>query len=156
MPGATLALGILYWGKPSKKPLESAVNSVTLTRPASSKCNREVDEHNTQSRAQEPWNPSVLRSPHCWDVCGYGWDWRRSRSWKSASHLWKGGFQAVASRQILQEARLCKCWFRDRMVSFYWMRSPELVGRVEGWNPTLIIASLPQSCAIAQSSHVWF
>jgi len=34
--------------------------------------------------------------------------------------------------------------------------TPDLVGRVEGWNPTLIIASLPQSCAIAQSSHVWF
>ena len=40
MPGATIALGILYLGKPSEKPLEPAVNSATLTRQASSKCSR--------------------------------------------------------------------------------------------------------------------
>jgi hypothetical protein len=53
MPGATIALGIFYLGKPIEKPLEPAVNSVTLTRQASSKYSRELDEQNTQSIVQE-------------------------------------------------------------------------------------------------------
>ncbi len=40
----------------------------------------------------------------CWDVYCYGWDWGRSRSCPSPSHLWKGGLWAIPSRQILQEA----------------------------------------------------
>jgi hypothetical protein len=53
IPGATIALGIFYLGKLIEKPLEPAVNSVTLTRQASSKYSRELDEQNTQSIVQE-------------------------------------------------------------------------------------------------------